>query len=141
MRYFAVLDTNVLVSALLSSSKNKESNPVKVIRYVFTGLVHPVYNDYILEEYRDVLSRKKFHFDPSRVEVVLQEIRRIGLYSDAMEVDEEFPDPDDAVFFEVAMSFHENEDNTFLVTGNTKHFPKHPIVITPADFVKIMEEM
>ena len=53
MRYFAVLDTNVLVSALLSSSKNKESNPLKVIRYVFTGLVHPVYNDDILEEYRE----------------------------------------------------------------------------------------
>ena len=109
--------------------------------YQLCSALQKTRRDDILEEYRDVLSRKKFHFDPARVEVVLQEIRRIGLYSDAMEVDEEFPDPDDTVFFEVAMSFHENEDNTFLVTGNTKHFPKHPIVVTPADFVKIIEEM
>lgn len=37
-----------------------------------------------------------------------------------------------AVFYEVALS----KGDTFLVTGNTRHFPKNPIVVTPLDFLK-----
>ena len=139
MKYFAVIDTNVIVSALLSARKEKESNPMKVIAYVFLGKVRLVYNEEILEEYKDVLHRKKFGFDPILVDKVISEIRRIGICSESMEVDDVFPDPDDAVFFEVAMEFKTLEDSTYLVTGNTKHFPAHPIVVTPADFFKIIE--
>lgn len=42
---------------------------------------------------------------------------------------------DDIVFFEVAMS----KEGTFLVTGNTKHFPKVPTVVTPAEMLEIMK--
>ena len=138
MRYFAVIDTNVIVSALLSAKKEKESNPMQVMTYVFLGKVRPVFNEEILEEYRDVLHRKKFGFDPVLVDKVVSEIRRIGICSESMKVDDAFPDPDDAVFFEVAMEFKTIEDSTYLVTGNTKHFPIHPIVVTPSDFVKII---
>ena len=41
---------------------------------------------------------------------------------------------DDAVFYEVALS----KEDAYLVTGNTKHFPKSPIVVTPAEMLDII---
>jgi len=40
------------------------------------------------------------------------------------------------VFYEVAMS----KENAYLVTGNMKHFPNKPIVVTPAEMVEILKE-
>ena len=47
---------------------------------------------------------------------------------------ESFIDPDDVVFYEVALS----KNNTYLVTGNTKHFPRSPIVVTPAELMELI---
>ena len=47
---------------------------------------------------------------------------------------EPFPDSDDRVFYEVALS----KDGAYMVTGNLKHFPKTPIVVTPAEMMKIV---
>lgn len=56
MNYYAVIDTNVLVSALLKWN----SVPGKIIEMVFTGIITPILNDDILREYREVLFRPKF---------------------------------------------------------------------------------
>ena len=45
-------------------------------------------------------------------------------------------DADDVVFYEVALS----KEDAFLVTGNTKHFPKNPIVVTPAEMLEILKQ-
>lgn len=55
---YGVIDTNVLVSAMLKWN----SVPGPVLRHVFAGNLVPVFNNKILEEYREVLLRKKFHF-------------------------------------------------------------------------------
>lgn len=47
---------------------------------------------------------------------------------------EVFQDPKDIVFYEVAIS----KEGSYLVTGNTKHFPKNPIVVTPAELLEII---
>ena len=47
------------------------------------------------------------------------------------------PDPDDVVFYEVALS----KESTYLITGNTKHFPKCPIFVTPAEMMSIWERL
>ena len=57
MEYYAVIDTNVLVSALLS--KNEDSATVKVLDAVFDGKIIPLYHQDILIEYDEVLHRKK----------------------------------------------------------------------------------
>ena len=44
----------------------------------------------------------------------------------------EMPDEDDRVFYEVCLS----KDDSFLVTGNLKHFPKEPQVITAAEMME-----
>jgi putative PIN family toxin of toxin-antitoxin system len=132
-RYYAVIDTNVIVSALMT--KNQHSPTVKLLDFVVAKTVVPVYNDDILEEYKDVLSRAKFHFDTERIDAVLETIRT-GIYVGRTHVEWDFPDEDDAVFYEVAMSV----DDAYLVTGNTRHFPKVNKVVTPAEMVNIIEE-
>jgi len=136
---YAVLDTNVLVSAALASGKGKSSPPWEVLELVFAGSVIPVYNEEILQEYREVLHRGKFKFDGKVVDKLVSEIKRIGISQQALEVNEDFPDKDDAVFFEVAMGSKEKHDDSYLVTGNMKHFPKNPIVVTPAQFIRLLD--
>ena len=106
-KIFAVIDTNVIVSALLSS--NLESNPVKVFRAIVQERIVPLYNDEILEEYRCVLSRPKFHLDRSLIDTVIKAIVTDGLNIDrtpAANID--FPDPKDIVFYEVALSVEDS---------------------------------
>lgn len=130
---YAVIDTNVVVSALLSIDSN--SNPAIVLRAVLQGRIIPVFNEEILDEYMKVLLRDKFHFNKSYIDIIISHIKRIGLKTERVKIlDEIFPDTKDIVFYEVAMS----KDDTYLVTGNTKHFPKKPFVVTPAEMVEIL---
>lgn len=57
---YAVIDTNVLVSALLSSKDDTAT--VQVLAKVISGEIIPIYSNVIIKEYREVLSRKKFGF-------------------------------------------------------------------------------
>lgn len=110
------------------------------MRYIFSGEVVPVFNDEILQEYLDVLNRQKFHFDQDVVKKLISEIKRIGINIESVKaVNEMFPDPDDAVFFEVAMASRKEHEESYLVTGNTRHFPVSPIVVTPTQFAAVIE--
>lgn len=130
---YAVVDTNVLVSALIS--KNPVSYPLRVVASVYDGSLIPVYNKEILAEYKAVLSRKKFNLNTQDMEDALRVITDFGLELDRTPVkDEEFPDKQDIVFYEVRMS----KEDSYLVTGNIKHFPKKPFVVTPKEMVEIL---
>ncbi|MBO7618171.1 MAG: putative toxin-antitoxin system toxin component, PIN family [Bacteroidales bacterium] len=133
-KVFAVIDTNVIVSALIS--KNPESYPLLVLAHVYSGTITPVFNAEIIQEYREVLSRVKFHLSPLDIEDALQVIQDYGLNVERAEVkDEVFPDPNDIVFYEVKMS----KEDAYLVTGNIKHFPKKSFVVTPREMVEIID--
>lgn len=132
---YAVIDTNVLVSALIS--KTLATPPLVVLAHVYSGDITPVYNDEIIQEYCDVLSREKFHLNPTDIENALQVFLDYGLNLNRTKVDDEtISDPKGVVFYEVKMT---NED-AFLVTGNTKHFPRKPFVVTPREMVEILEK-
>ncbi|MBR4536955.1 MAG: putative toxin-antitoxin system toxin component, PIN family [Bacteroidales bacterium] len=133
-KIYAVIDTNVIVSALLS--KNSKSSTSIVYEAILDGTITIVYNDEILSEYCEVLSRRnKFPFDEEDVENVATLVIRTGLKVErAKAFDEIFPDPKDIVFYEVAMS----KEDAYLVTGNIKHFPRKPFVVTPAEMVEIL---
>lgn len=132
MKVYAVIDTNVIVSSILSS--HSDSATVLVRDNILDGKLIPLFNEEILAEYKDVLNRPKFKFPSSLVKAVLDAITSIGLYMDRTESGELFPDPQDAVFYEVALS----KEDSYLVTGNIKHFPKSPIVVTPAEMLEIL---
>ena len=72
MKYYAVLDTNVIVSAMLKTS----SVPGQVAAEALHGDIIPVLNDEIIAEYEDVLSRPKFRFDKRTVKVFLEERKK-----------------------------------------------------------------
>ena len=121
MEYYAVIDTNVLLSALLS--KNEDSATVKVLDAVFEGKIIPLYHQDILAEYDEVLHRDKFHLHEEVIRIVLDAVRQYGV--------EVFPQPtgavlidmDDLVFYEIAM----------------EHYPFRDFIITPAEMVAIIE--
>ena len=127
---YAVIDTNVIVSALLSG--NPDSPTKRCLRAVLSGRVCPLYNDKIVAEYRDVLTRSKFHFGNERVEVIINKIIYDGLNTEQIPSGENFPDPTDRVFYEVALA--KSDEGAKIVTGNTRHYPISPIVVTPAEF-------
>lgn len=128
----AVIDTNVLVSALWT--KNQESPTYKVLVALLQGRFIALHNEEILNEYADVLSRGKFSFASETVHELLDLIRDTGQQTIKAESSEQFPDPDDRVFYEVAMA----EPNAKLITGNIKHYPISPIVVTPAQFCTLL---
>lgn len=135
MKYYAVIDTNVLVSAMLKW----DSVPGNVLELVFNGMIVPLLNVTIINEYREVLKRPKFHFTKDIIEGAVGEIERIGIYMDADELDAELPDPKDRVFYEIVMEGRKSE-NAYLVTGNRKHFPDRSFVVTPRQMIDIIIE-
>lgn len=133
MRYYAVLDTNVLVSAFL----NRSSVPAQVLVEAIAGRIIPLYNDEILAEYEDVLHRKKFSFTARDVRDMMETIQERGVYVEAGPVDAVLPDLDDVVFYAVVME-KRKDGAAYLVTGNQKHFPKEPFIVTPKEMLDII---
>ena len=129
----AVIDTNVIVSAYIT--KNLEAATSKVWEAVLQCKLTPVYNEEILSEYSEVLHREKFGIPEHLIKWALDTIVSNGVRGERILSDEFFSDPKDIVFYEVAMS----KEDAYLVTGNTKHFPKNPIVVTPAEMLEILQ--
>lgn len=135
MKYYAIIDTNVLVSAMLKTV----SVPGKVLEEAMHGDIIPVLNDEILAEYEDVLNRPKFQFEKRAVRVFLDEIRKRAVYAEAGLIEEVIPDPKDIVFYAVLMEKRKDEE-AYLVTGNLKHFPMRTYIVTPKEMLDILQE-
>ena len=136
MKCCAVVDTNVLVAALLS--KRDDSATVRVIRAMISGEFIPLYHEDILAEYEDVLHRKKkYDLSESAIQTVLKAIRQFGIEVFPKPTGEIFVDEDDVIFYEVAME--KRDDHAYLVTGNMKHYPVRDFIVTPAEMVAILE--
>lgn len=133
MKYYAVIDTNVLLSAALKW----ESVPGSIINLAFNDIVVPLVNGKILKEYQTVLLRPKFHLTEEIVQDILYEINTHAVSISEEPVDIVLPDPKDRVFYEVTMEARKNED-AYLVTGNLKHFPQKPFVVTPRQMLDLI---
>lgn len=131
---YAVVDTNVLVSALLS--RHADASTVKVVEAFQERKFKLLFNREIFSEYYDVLLRPRLKLPEEKVQKLISQIGSDGIASNRLHSDEHFPDPKDVVFYEVAMS----KEDAYLVTGNKKHFPNKPIVVTPAEMVEILKE-
>lgn len=135
MMYYAILDTNVLVSAMLKTG----SVPAQVVAEAMTGSIIPVLSDGIIAEYEDVLNRSKFHFDKRAVRVFMDELKRRAIYTDAGPIDDVVLDPKDVVFYAVLME-KRREEEAYLVTGNLKHYPVRTYIVTPREMLDILQE-
>lgn len=135
MKYFAVIDTNVLVSSMLKGT----SIPGIIVDKAINGPIVPLLNNEILEEYEEVLLRNKFGFEEEDVKTLINELRKRAIYLDRTMVDEVFEDPDDVVFYEIVMTARTAVD-AYLITGNKKHFPIKSYVVTPREMLEIIGE-
>ena len=133
MKYFAVIDTNVLVSSMLKGT----SIPGIIVDKAINGPIVPLLNNEILEEYEEVLLRNKFGFEEEDVRTLINELRKRAIYLDRTMVDEVFEDPDDVVFYEIVMTARTAVD-AYLITGNKKHFPIKSYVVTPREMLEII---
>lgn len=130
---FVVIDTNIIVSALLSSKD--DSATVQVMEKVFRQEVTLIYSKEIFAEYTNVLNRPKFHFSKELVDYMLSAIKQFGILrepvGDAMIV---LPDMKDVPFYGLVL---ESED-ACLITGNIKHFPKESRIMTARQLIDIL---
>lgn len=133
MKYYVVIDTNVLVSAVLKS----HSVPGSIVELAFDGPIIPILNEAIEKEYREVLSRPKFHLPEDLIEGIMSTFHKRAIYIDAEHLDVELPDPKDLVFYEVVME-ERKEEEAYLVTGNIRHFPNRPFIVTPREMLDII---
>ena len=131
---FAVIDTNVLVSYFLSKDS---SPPVVVVEEIFGGRITPLYNDYLFNEYCDVLGREKFGIGQSEIQTVMDGLQRFGIKVESDETGITLPDVKDVPIFEIALSTRDCD--SYLVTGNTKHFPRVDFVVTPKQMVELLD--
>lgn len=134
MKYYAVIDTNVLVSSMLKNS----TPPNRIVWESVRGDIIPIVNKEILHEYEEVLRRKKFGFSEKIVRAMITDITNRAIFVDAIPLEEVLPDSKDAVFYEVVMEGRKT-NAAYLVTGNLKHFPKRPFIVSPREMLEIME--
>lgn len=126
-----VLDTNVLVSGVISPF----GRPAAILRAVLTGTISPCFDERILAEYRDVLTRGKFRFDRQRVDEILRVVETNGLPVLADPLRLELPDMSDAMFVEVAIAAGAD----CIVTGNLRHFPAEQLrTVSPSGETSIL---
>ena len=124
---YAVIDTNIFVSALITHNSN--ASTARVLESLFLHRIIPLYNDDIIKEYDEVLHRAKFKLSEEQISTVIEHVKENGIDSSRFPYAGEMPDEDDRVFYEVCLS----KEDSFLVTGNLKHFPKEPQVTVSAN--------
>ena len=134
MTYYAVVDTNVLVSALLKEG----SIPYQIIEYIRSKKIIPLFNEDIITEYIEVLVRNKFGLTEEQVKNTIALFLDHGLEIEPVEIDEFFSDNDDKIFYQIVMSSRQSGEDSKLVTGNIKHFPRKEFVVTPAEMIEII---
>ncbi len=111
----AVLDTNVLVSALLSPG----GKAALIVQAIEAGLIEIVLTDDIEQEYVGVLTRSKFDFPPALISALLDILRRHGEVVRPDPSAAASPDADDTKFLQCALAGRAD----VLVTGNERDFP------------------
>ena len=137
MKICAVIDTNVLVAALLS--KHSDAATVQVIRAMLSRAFVPLWHPDILAEYDEVLHRtQKYRFSEQNIQIILNAFRLYGVEVFPQPSGELLADADDLIFYEVALE--KQDEHAWLVTGNQKHYPIRPFVVTPAEMLEILRK-
>ena len=132
MKVYAVIDTNILVSALIT--RNPDAATRMIVSSVSEGRIVPMINPEILKEYGDVLVRDKFGFSSDDVSDMLELFAVRGKIYIPQQEESDFRDADDYVFY----ATYGMREDAYLVTGNLRHFPVEPRIVSPSDMVNIL---
>ncbi len=122
-----VIDTNILVSSLWSPS----GTPARIISLIWSGQLIPCYDSNIMDEYFAVLHRPHFKFSNAEVSTLLRFFRNAGLSVVVQPSTINLLDESDRKFYDVAKAC-----DALLITGNTRHYPDDPAIVTAAELLK-----
>ena len=126
-----VLDTNILVSSLWS----KGGVPWKIVKMVLDKEIIICHDFRIMNEYKNVLNRPKFAFNPKNIHVLLDFFQKQGVSIIAAQAKVNFIDGSDRKFYEVARTLVNQGLNVALITGNLKHYPNEPFILSATKFL------
>ena len=127
-----VLDTNVVVSAALSP----KGNSARIIDLIAESRdIEVFYCLGIILEYQEVLSRGYLKIASDVQSRMINAILNVGVFTMPAVSNAVIPDEDDRIFYDTAI-----ENNAILITGNTKHYPNEPFIMTPTDFLVKFEQ-
>lgn len=70
------------------------------------------------------------------VSALLSAVEKYGILVDPSPSGTILPDMKDLPFYEIVLE--KRDDNAYLVTGNIKHFPQKPFVVTPRELLDIL---
>lgn len=128
----AVIDTNVLVSALLTPG----GVSARLILTMRGHALIPVVSQDILAEYTEVLNRVRFGFAKESVASLLEDMKGMAQFVRPQAASfPELPDTGDAPFIAAALAA-----NCVVITGNSKHFPASTGVkiLSPAEALALL---
>src|ERR1700730_18352348 len=132
-----VLDTNILVSALLQP----QGLPAQTFLTTVGGTAAQLcVSGDIYAEYEEVLRRPRFNRPEAVIEHTLRAIRQNGFWVKPSKKLYACSDPDDDIFLECAQAARAH----YLVTGNLKHFPAkwaNTQIVTARQFLNIVAEI
>ncbi|MCL2166359.1 MAG: putative toxin-antitoxin system toxin component, PIN family [Clostridiales bacterium] len=125
-----VIDTNIIISAAIS----KNGNPAKIVNMALDKSIQVHYSTAMMNEYEEVLSRSEFSFDSEQQNAFIFGLKKTGIHIDPVVSDVQMSDEDDRIFYDTAKA-----SGAILITGNTRHYPNEPFIMTPSDFLSIYE--
>jgi putative PIN family toxin of toxin-antitoxin system len=126
-----VLDTNVLVSGLLSP----QGASAQALGLLLEGEIGLCVDARIVHEYREVISRPEWKFSPDDALIVLDALLTDAQMAIPSPLNLTLPDQDDVMFVETAIAAEADA----IVTGNKKHFPQKVIkmpILSPAELIQ-----
>jgi len=129
-----VIDTNVIVSAVLSPT----GSPAAVVSLISeTETLQVFYSSAILDEYKRVLAYERLNISEEKQDTVLNTLQKFGILIEPPVSAAPMMDETDRTFFDTA-----NASGAVLITGNLRHYPAMPFIMTPAGFLrKLTQEL
>ena len=123
-----VVDTNVIVSSIITPS----GKSAMIMKMFFSGAVQAVFSPQIIDEYIRVLSYKRLGIAEETKNDIIEVILELGSIIEPRISSFSIPDESDRIFYDTA-----KESGGILITGNIKHYPDEPFIMTPSDFVAL----
>jgi len=121
-----VIDTNVLVSSVLSPT----GVPAEILKRCFSDSLQSICSDEILEEYKRVLAYEKLNIETDTQSGIFDAMEETSIIIRPPKSTTPLPHESDRIFYDTAIA-----GEATLITGNTKHFPAEPFVVTPTEFM------
>lgn len=154
MKFYCIFDTNVLIAYFLNNNKNSPIYKLLYDNFIKKNNIIPIINKNILNEYLNVLKRGKFDNKINRSEAISFigilnnksiSIENVKDYVTLLDKDrkEALKDPKDFIFYNIVVEAKEqiNQNDTYLITGNKKHFPIKYFIKSPQEMLNYINEV